>query len=95
MQRDLEEALRTRDETQNASKETEKRQKQLETENAQLQEDLSTALRMRKQAESERDELMEDQNSVSGTKYSFSFCTLVYIYTCSFVYVFHSWKELV
>ena len=41
----------------------------LETENAQLSEDLSTADRLRRQAEAERDELAEELTSGSALKY--------------------------
>ena len=68
LQRELEEAFRVRDEVQVQSKENEKKQRALEAELAQLTEELQTALKMRKQAETERDEMLEEQNSSSGTK---------------------------
>lgn len=63
MQRDLEEAIRSRDEAFGSSKDTDKRIKQLEGEVSTLREDVETAQRLRRQAEAELAELNEERNA--------------------------------
>lgn len=63
MQRDLEEAIRSRDEAFGSSKDTDKRIKQLESEVATLREDVETAQRLRRQAEADLSELNDERNA--------------------------------
>lgn len=51
-----------------AAKENEKKAKNLETELLQLQEDLATSERTRKQVENERDELQDEINNSGASK---------------------------
>lgn len=64
--RDAEEARASRDELAAAAKETERKLKSLEAELVQMSEDLASAERARRAAESERDELQEEINSNSN-----------------------------
>ena len=61
--RDAEEARASRDELAAAAKETERKLKSLEAELVQMSEDVASAERARRTAESERDELQEEINS--------------------------------
>ncbi|KAI1301395.1 Myosin heavy chain, non-muscle [Halotydeus destructor] len=66
-QRDTEEAKAARDEASMQAKDTEKRTKALEAEVLHLTEDLATSERARRNAEAERDDLLEEtQNSMSA-----------------------------
>lgn len=62
-QREVEESRLSRDDLATQAKEAEKKQKLLEAELIQLQEDLASSERQRKTAESERDELHEEINN--------------------------------
>lgn len=62
-QREVEESRLSRDDLAAQAKEAEKKQKLLEAELIQLQEDLASSERQRKTAESERDELHEEINN--------------------------------
>lgn len=58
----------SREEMAAAAKENEKKAKNLEAELLQLQEDLATSERTRKQVESERDELQDEINNSGASK---------------------------
>lgn len=62
-QREVEEARLSREDLISQAKEAEKKQKLLEAELIQLQEDLASSERSRKAAEAERDELHEEINN--------------------------------
>lgn len=68
-QREVEESRIAKEELATQAKEAEKKQKTLEAELIQLQEDLSMSERARKAAESERDELHEEINSSASKGY--------------------------
>ncbi|GAA6230358.1 myosin-9-like isoform X2 [Lates japonicus] len=67
--RELEELRLSRDEAVNGAKETEKKLKAMEADALHYQEDLATAERVKRQAQTERDELQDEINS-SNTKNS-------------------------
>uniref|UniRef100_A0A4W6FJ67 Myosin-9 n=1 Tax=Lates calcarifer TaxID=8187 RepID=A0A4W6FJ67_LATCA len=67
--RELEELRLSRDEAVNGAKETEKKLKAMEADALHYQEDLATAERLKRQAQTERDELQDEINS-SNTKNS-------------------------
>ncbi|XP_041839151.1 LOW QUALITY PROTEIN: myosin-9-like [Melanotaenia boesemani] len=61
--RELEELRMSRDEAVNGAKETEKKLKAMEAENLHIQEDLATADKLKRQAQTERDEFQDEMNS--------------------------------
>lgn len=63
-QREVEESRLSRDDLATQAKEAEKKQKLLEAELIQLQEDLASSERQRKTAESERDEFMKKLTTI-------------------------------
>uniref|UniRef100_A0A672GLQ0 Myosin-9 n=1 Tax=Salarias fasciatus TaxID=181472 RepID=A0A672GLQ0_SALFA len=69
LMRELDELRLSRDEAVNSAKETEKKLKALEADTLHFQEDLATAERLKRQAQTERDELQDEINS-SNTKNS-------------------------
>ncbi|XP_049427051.1 myosin-9a [Epinephelus fuscoguttatus] len=68
-QREVDELRLSRDEAVNEAKETEKKLKALEADTLHVQEDLATAERLKRQVQTERDELQDEINS-SNTKNS-------------------------
>ncbi|XP_049899600.1 myosin-9-like [Epinephelus moara] len=69
LQREVDELRLSRDEAVNGAKETERKLKALEADTLHIQEDLATAERLKRQAQTERDELQDEINS-SNTKNS-------------------------
>ncbi|XP_041640173.1 myosin-9-like [Cheilinus undulatus] len=67
--RELDELCLSRDEAVNSARETEKKLKTMEADAAQIQEDLATAERLKRQIQAERDELQDEMNN-SNTKNS-------------------------
>uniref|UniRef100_UPI00358F0F8E myosin-10-like n=1 Tax=Myxine glutinosa TaxID=7769 RepID=UPI00358F0F8E len=68
LQRDLDEVRTSRDEAMTQAKENERKLKNQDAVTLQLQADLATAERQRKQAEQERDELAEEMSSSATSK---------------------------
>jgi len=85
---DAEVIAAARDEAVSASKEAERKYKTSEAELLQLQADLSSAERARKATQSERDDLLEERNSGSTTR--FVFCL-----SCRFICTFGTLMLLV
>ncbi|KAL7405266.1 hypothetical protein ABVT39_026211 [Epinephelus coioides] len=69
LQREVDELRLSRDEAVSGAKETERKLKALEADTLHFQEDLATAERLKRQAQTERDELQDEINS-SNTKNS-------------------------
>ena len=67
-QRELEDAMMSRDDAAASAKEAEKKVKNLEAELLQLHEDLAASERARKVVEGERDELQDEINNSGASK---------------------------
>ncbi len=68
-QNEYDEAILAKEEMANSAKEAERKLKNLEADNLQLQEDLAASERARKKAEAERDELQDEINNSGASKY--------------------------